>query len=71
MPPSTWPGIKQIQAFFGRTEESDESPTVTITLDVAEMGTAERVSQMKAIVREFQTRTVEAAEAYKSKLRGS
>ena len=69
MPVSSWPGIKQLREFFER-RDPDPSQRITLTLDFAEMGTAERVTQMKVISQEFQQMCVVASAAYKKRLRG-
>ena len=42
----------------------------SLGLDLAELGTAERVDQLREVVQRFQVLRAEAAEAYKHYLRG-
>ena len=68
MKPSDWLGIKQVRAAFGLRTVPDE---LIINLNLALMGTSERVQQLVAVKNELQQRIKEAAEAYQVKLRGS
>ncbi len=67
MKPSDWLGIKQVRAAFGLRTVPDE---LTINLNLALMGTSERVQQLVAIKNELQQRIKEAAEAHAVQLRG-
>lgn len=74
---STWPGIRQIRALLGVFRDEDppdlyrgeRGEKYTLVLDLAPLGTNERVDQLKRLAREFQRLTENAADAYKEQLR--
>ena len=73
---STWPGIKQLRQLLAPILSGQEDPDCTgerqqftLRIDLAEMGTAERVTQLKQFQRQFQRMLEDAADAYKELLR--
>ena len=68
MPVSTWPGIRQLREALGRRDPAPspnvELPRLTLTLDFAALGSAERVHQMRRMVNEFQQLLQEASAAH-------
>lgn len=66
---STWPGIKHLRELLGIHREQDGRQRLNLTLDLAEMGSSERVQQLKLLEREFQRMLEEAADAYKASFR--
>ncbi len=67
--PSTWDVIKKLREMFGWPPKDDGSQQISLLVDLAPLGTSERVSQLKRLVREFQRMCEDAAEAYRDHLR--
>ena len=66
---SSWPVINQLRRLLGIHREEDERQRFNLPVDLAKMGSSERVQQLKQLEREFQRMLEEAADAYKSQLR--
>jgi len=65
----SWPGLRKLRAILGRANE-DSRQKLTLEINLATIGTAERVAQCKAFSREWQRMAEDAADAYKVVLRG-
>ena len=66
---SSWPIINQLRRLLGIQREEDGRQQFDLTVDLAKMGSSERVQQLKQLEREFQRMLEEAADAYKAQLR--
>ncbi len=74
---SSWPGIRQLRSLLGgrpeqqiaEEEEENTRQQFTLLIDLAEMGTQERVTQLKQYERQFQRMLEDAADAYREQLR--
>lgn len=66
---SSWPVISRLRRLLGIHREEDGRQQFNLPVDLAEMGSGERVQQLKQLRTEFQRMLEEAADAYKSRLR--
>ena len=66
---SSWPVINQIRRLLGIQREEDGRQQFSLRVDLAQMGSSERVQQLKQLEREFQRMLEEAADAYKQHFR--
>ncbi len=66
---STWDVIKKLREKFGWPTKDDGRQQFSLLVDLAPLGTRERVYQLKRLVREFQRMCEDAAEVYKDHLR--
>ncbi len=71
---SSWPVISQLRRLLGiqrgpSTEGPGKDQRFNLQVDLAEMGSNERVQQLKQLEREFQRMLEDAADAYKNRLR--
>ncbi len=71
---SSWPVISQLRRLLGiQRDPSMEGPgkdqRFNLQVDLAKMGSNERVQQLKQLEREFQRMLEDAADAYKNRLR--
>lgn len=65
----TWLGIEKLRQLLGIHKEEDGRQQFTLKINLAEMGTSERVTQLKQFEKEFQRMLEDAADAYKERLR--
>ena len=63
MASSSWPGVRQIRRLFSHPHTTK----LNINLDLAEMGSAERVRQCAALRNELEILTEEATDAFKQR----
>ena len=66
---SSWPVINQLRRLLGIQREEDGRQQFNLQVDLAKMGSGERVQQLKQLEREFQRMLEDAADAYKNRLR--
>ncbi len=66
---STWNVIRRLRERFGWPPRDDGSQQFTLLVDLAPVGTGERVAQLKRLSKEFQRMCEDAAEAYRERLR--
>ena len=69
---SSWPVINQLRRLLGIQRNADPPAAgqqFNLPVDLAKMGTSERVQQLKLLEREFQRMLEDAADAYKNRLR--
>lgn len=67
---STWPGVQKLRDLMGITRGGDDQEEFTLKFKLAKMGTAERVTQLKALRQEFQHLVEDASDAARASLRG-
>ena len=66
---STWPGVKQLRDLLGVNRGEDGREHFTLEIDLSPMGSNERVTELKALQREFQRMAEDAADAARARLR--
>ncbi len=66
---SSWPVIKQLRHLLGIRPTENARQHFNLPIDLAPMGSIERVQQLKLLEREFQRMLEDAADAYKDRLR--
>jgi len=66
---SSWPVINQLRRLLGIQRQEDGRQQFNLPVDLAKMGSSERVQQLKQLEREFQRMLEDAADAYKAQLR--
>lgn len=69
---SSWPVINQLRRLLGIDREEilpGKDQQFNLRVDLAPMGSSERVQQLKQLEREFQRMLEDAADAYKDRLR--
>ncbi len=69
---SSWPVINQLRRLLGIQRKEDPPAAgqqFNLQIDLAKMGSSERVQQLKQLEREFQRMLEDAADAYKDSFR--
>ncbi len=66
---SSWPVINQLRRLLGIQREEHGRQQFSLPIDLAKMGSSERVQQLKRLEREFQRMLEDAADAYKASFR--